>query len=833
MKVTKRNNRGLEDVKLDKIVSRIRYLCKGLDSSIDPVKIAIETIKNIYDGITTEELDSISAKISESFKLIHPDYASLAGRICVSNLHKSTPSKFSECMSLISNSLTIISEEHMAFITKYATELDNMIIHDNDYNFDYLGFKTLINNYLTKVDDKVIDRPQYMFMRVSIAIYKDFSTDAKECLEQIKICYKALSQMYFIHATPTLFNSCTHRQQLLSCFLLGTGDSIEEIMRTVSNASFISKWAGGIGIHMHCIRCKGSYIKGTNGHSSGLIKQIKIYNEAARCWDQGSKRLGAFAIYLEPWQGDILDFLKLKLNSGAETERARDLFYALWVPDLFIERVNSDDSWSLMSEDTCPYLSDVYDGMDVCDVCHFIKDRSIKQLESGKVVEAIGITCGHNFQKQNVFTKLYTYYENEGKAVRVVKAREILDAICIAQRETGTPYICFKDHVNRKSNQKNIGTIKSSNLCTEIMEFSSKDSYACCTLASINVRKFLIKTTVNNKTVYSIDHVKLHEIARLVARNLDMIIDINYYPVPECKDNNLKYRPMAIGIQGLSDLFCEMKLPYLSDEALKHDIEIMETIYHAALEESVERSKIYGPYSAFKGSPASEGRLQFDLWQEDLDSGNIKLTDMKILSGRYDWTSLKEDIKLHGLRNSLVTGPMPTVSTSQVLGNSESFAIDDLIHVQNTLTGKLVKTNKHLILDLIAKGIWNEDLKNQILNNEGSIQGISNIPIEIRQIYKTPWEISQKEFMTRTAIRGAFVDQSQSLNIHVADSSNATLRAVFLHGHQIGLKTGSYYIRTKPATMTLKNNISISKVRPDSPAKNFCTKDDPNCLSCQ
>lgn len=887
MQVQKRGNRGFEDVKLDKIVARIKALAGGL--SVDPVKVSIDTIRNIYDKISTEELDKISAKISESFKLIHPDYGVLAGRLLISNLQKSTPGKFSECMRLIGKTLKIKSKKHYRFIEKYAAELDNMILHDNDYSFDYFGYKTLENAYLVKKKfqvyengqkrniEKIIDRPQYVWMRVAIAIYKDSDPDPRVCLENIKQCYKGLSQMYFTHATPTLFNSCTHNQQLNSCFLLGTGDSIEEIMRTLSNASFISKWAGGIGIWFHCIRAQNSYINGTNGNSSGLPKQLKMYNEAARTWDQGGKRLGAFAAYLEPWHKDIMTFLELKLQNGAETQRARDLFYALWVNDLFVKRLKEDADWSLFSEDTAPGLSDVYDGMEICSKCGFCQNRNYVKLmhentkaEIAAKLEAeesdseddseYDITasfqrktndgvedearfrqynqkhagCDHVYESRNVFTELYERYEREGRAMATIKARDVLESIMTMQRESGTPYIAFKDHVNRKSNQMNIGTIKSSNLCCEIMEWSSEYSYACCTLASINLKKFLIKINgIDGSTHYEIDHTKLHEVVRLVARNLDIIIDINKYPVVECFKNSRDFRPIGIGIQALADVFCEMRIPFISHEAARIDVEIMETIYHAALEESMERAKTKGAYSEFEGSPASRGLLQFDLWERDLKARNISIFDgtglKSILSGRYDWGALKTLIVKHGLRNSLLVALMPTVSTSQIMGNNESFEpYAANIYTKTTLGGKFMVSNNAMIRHLVELGLWNESLKNRIITNDGSINGTDSqgndlfpeIPARVKEVYKTVWELSQRELMRRAAIRGAFVDQSQSFNVHLRDNSNKYLRTVFLWAHDFGLKTGSYYIRSRAAVNVLKNNLSVVKQAEAPPPEN-------------
>lgn len=1607
MRVQKRGTRGFEPVRFDKITERISHLCKGLNEIVDPTRVAHATIKNLFDGITTEELDKISAKIAESYKLIHPDYSKLAAKILISNLHKTTPRTFSQCMEIIGNTLDIKSERHYAFIAKNAAVLDNIIIDSNDYNFDYFGYKTLENAYLikiteevtgadgtsiyidrdgnevpsanvsytprgkpvlksdrgvitsilrTKTIDRIVDRPQYVFMRVAIAIYMDYSEDLNVVLEYIKQCYKALSQMYFTHATPTLFNACSKMQQLnscfgadtevcttagvkkiqdvlvgdfvithagnvkrveqthvnllgdrtlmdlkvqktphvkvtndhrvwalktrtdspawvrvdeltdrsyvgipnphdsqfdenpmiidlaefigeelrssyiytitndtisvktqlthigvdtngstnhkdinrkwicderfwkligiwlgdahitnndkkipnavgftigavgnddliefillegerifgtaaaiipvknqnciqivfysrtiayvmeilfgsgfnkkhlwnkifslhrkyvyallsglitsngcitregnimlemanipfvksvyhlarnrgidvsfnvrthkftpdtaqinfpyvkeilqnvnktytderiaaiiakreapskknknqtsavivdgkrflriesitpleerpenvytigvaddhsynvcgievINCFLLGTDDSIEGIMGNISNAAFISKWAGGIGIHMHNIRSRGTVIKGTNGKASGLVPQLKMYNETARTFDQGGKRLGAFAIYLEPWHGDILKFLEMKLNQGADTERARDLFYALWVNDLFVKRVEEDGDWSLFSENITPGLSDVYDGMEVCKHCGYCANSNFAKLvythTREEIIEALPkqspdqASCTHEFESRDVFTSLYTMYEKEGFAVKVIKAREVMDAICEMQRESGTPYICFKDHVNRMSNQTNIGTIKSSNLCVtpdtyiltdkgqfkiidvvgkrvniwngegfsevvptktgdkqkiitvnlsngvsiecteyhkyyihrgnkitkieakdllpgdklikynlptiydgsefkyaythglfcadgayenanltekpsdhpriilygekqrldrylskglpsrvgngethvnlpldiapkftvpvnarlgdklawfagycdgdgcvireganysiqcgsinkgfllqvrlmlqtmgvdskittihhakkqllstgngsqrqmcyrllitscgiirlqelgldtnrlnipyqipqrnaeqfvtvisveddgkhsptycfteqhrgmgmfngvltgncaEIMEWSSDKSYACCTLASINLKKFLVESSTHGSTKYTINHEKLHEAARMIARNLDIIIDVNKYPVGACERNSKDYRPIGMGIQALADIFAIMRLPFTSDEAAKHDIEIAETIYHAALTESCERAKSHGAYVGFENSPAARGLLQFDLWERNQIRINSPLVGINPRSGRYDWDALKANIVKYGLRNSLHVAFMPTVSTSQIMGNNESFEpFSSNIYTKTTLAGKFTVTNNSMIHHLIELGIWNEDLKNKIVNNDGSLVGITEIPADVREIYKTVWEMPQRELMRRAALRSAFIDQSQSLNIHVRDNSNAVLRGVFMLGWKLGLKTGSYYIRSLPASRALKNNIAATK----------------------
>ncbi len=815
MYVIKRGNRGHENIKLDKITTRITNLCSGLSPLVDTTQITLRSVQNIHSGITTEELDKITAKVAESMKTIHPDYSTLASRILVSNMQKSTPKSFSGCISLANTALQNISPTHYSFVMRHAAALDNMVVDANDYLFDYLGYQTLESTYLMYqttatqrgAERKLIDRPQYMFMRVAVALYMESDTDTQQCLENIKICYKALSQMYFIHATPTLFNAMTHKQQMLSCFLLGTDDSIEGIMGTLANTSYISKWSGGIGIHMHCIRGAGQYIQGTNGKSSGLIPQLQMYNAAAKCWDQGGKRLGAFAIYIEPWHSDIIQYLQLKLQQGAESERARNLFYAIWVPDLFVKRAKGGEKWSLFSEDTHPGLSSVYDGMEVCKYCGYCSNKdylAFMKATRPEFVEKFA-TCIHEFHLRDMFTELYTMYESEGTAVKTVDAQQILNLICEAQRDSGVPYVCFKDHANRKSNQKNVGTVKSSNLCAEIYEWSSNDSYACCTLVSINLKKYV-------RCASGFDHEMLHRMTRLVVRNLNRVIDINIYPVDKCQDNNLQYRPIGIGIQGLANVFAMLKLPFLSDEAKTLDLEIAETIYHAALTESCELAKTHGPYSSFAGSPASKGLLQYHLWMEGNSRLGNQFAGMDPRSTRYDWCALERDVMQYGIRNSLMIANMPTVSTSQLCGNNESFEpFANNIYTKTTLTGKHMVTNHMLIRELINAGVWNDELKNAIINADGSVQGMELVPKNIRDVYQTVWELKQSELMTRTALRGAFIDQGQSLNIHLRDNSNATLRGVFQHGYELGLKTGSYYIRTQPTSKAMKNNITASK----------------------
>jgi ribonucleoside-diphosphate reductase alpha subunit len=792
MRVLKRGNRGYEEVDLNKISSRIKHLCDGLSPKVDSTTIAIQTIQKLYDGISTEELDKISAKTAESYKLEHPDYSILAAKICVSNLHKTTPKLFSECIKELYESLNIISKIAYDFIIANAKELDNMIIDNNDYNYDFFGFRTMEHSYLIKIGERVCDRPQYLYMRVAIMINLREDVPLQTKLENIKICYKALSQMYFTHATPTLFNSCTKNAQLGSCFLLGTNDSIEGIMKNLTDCSLISKRAGGIGVHMSNVRSAGSYIKGTNGKSKGIIKQLKLYNAAADCWDQGGdKRKGAFSIYLEPWHGDIEAFLDLKLNNGAETERARDLFYALWCPDLFFKRAASNSDWSLFSEDTAPGLSGVFDGMEVCRECGgFNQEHPPTLMDQHKnlYTPTLDESCKHEFETRDVFTQLYERYERWGLAVGKVKAVALINKICNAQRESGTPYVCLKDAVNQKTPQKSIGTIKSSNLCAEIMEWSSDKSYATCTLGSVNFKKFV--TTVGGKKVF--DFSKFIECVRLLTRNLDIIIDINEYPVPECAENSKDYRPIAIGEQGLHDLFLTLGLPFLSADAEELDLAIHEAMYYAALKESCERAKVYGAYKGFWKSPTARGILQFDLW-------GVKPSE------RFDWDALRADIMKYGLRNSLLVALMPTVSTAQIMGNNESFEpFTSNIYSKTTLAGKFTICNNYMIRHFIELGLWNEEVRNHIITNGGSVQGL-NIPKELKELYLTVWEMPQMELMRRAAARGAYVDQSMSLNIYLSTPSNANLRGIMMYGYKLRLKTVSYYVRSKPAVDPLKN----------------------------
>ncbi len=836
MKVLKRGSRGLEEVKFDKITRRLSGLCNDL-KSVDCTAISQMTIARLCNGIKTEQLDGISATAAESCKLIHPEYSTLAARILVSNLHKTTPATFSECMAILARSLSNKSSIHYDFIARNAAALDAMVVHSNDYLFDYIGFRTLTYSYLNKVDGVIIDRPQYMYLRAAIAININTSSDINVVLANIKTCYDLLSNMYYTQATPTYFNACESVQQLQSCFVLAMHDSIEGIMKTLTDASLISKRAGGIGFCTSEIRSRGSLIKGTNGQSSGLPKILKQFNEAARCWDQGGRRKGAFAAYIEPWHGDIMKFLELKLSQGHDIERARDLFYGLWVPDLFVKRVIKGYKWSLFSPSTAPGLCDVYDGMEVCELCGYCSNPAYSKYlmgPSGRGTtwgaseSTTGSLCSpsirgphdgpHVFGQVDAFTQLYQHYEAAGLATEVVEARDVLTAICTLQKEAGVPYVCFKDFANRMTNQKNVGTIKSSNLCSEIFEWFDETSYACCTLASINLKKYLVGCMI--------DHSKLYEVVRSVVRYLDIIIDENVYPVPECRKNATELRPIAVGIGGLADVFAAMRIPFDSEEAARVDMEIAETIYFAAVHESTERARTHGAYSKFAESPASQGVLQPDMWlanQQTLDSF-LKTVGKRSAfvdsdgvirprySGRYDPDEARARIAKYGCRNSLHLAFMPTVSTSQILGNNESFEpFSSNLYTKTTLASKFTITNTAMINHLIELGLWSEQMKNRIVNNNGSVQNIEEIPEAVRNIYKTVWEIPQKTLMKRTAARSAWVCQSQSLNIHAVDNSLPSLRSIFLASWQMGNKTGSYYIRTQPGAQALKNNIADSR----------------------
>ncbi|WPP52281.1 ribonucleoside-diphosphate reductase subunit alpha [Catalinimonas niigatensis] len=755
MLVIKRDGRR-ESVKFDKITARIEKLCYGLDGNhVHPVEVAKKVITGIYDGVTTVELDNLAAETAATLTVKHPDYAVLAARIAISNLHKVTSKSFSNTMKRLykyedpknGEHAPLISKDTYAVIKKHAALLDSTIIYSRDYNYDYFGFKTLERSYLMKLDGKVVERPQHMLMRVAVGIHGE---DIESAVET----YNLLSEKWFTHATPTLFNAGTPKPQMSSCFLLTIKeDSIDGIYDTLKQCAQISQSAGGIGLSIHHVRATGSYIRGTNGVSNGIVPMLRNFDMTARYVDQGGgKRKGSFAIYLEPWHADVYDFLDLKKNHGKEELRARDLFYAMWIPDLFMKRVESNDEWSLFCPNEAPGLYDSY---------------------------------GDDFEK------LYEKYEREGKARRTVKAQDLWFEILESQIETGTPYMLYKDHANRKSNQKNLGTIRSSNLCTEIMEYTSPDEVAVCNLASISLPKFV--TEDENGKALHFDHQKLYEITKVVTRNLNKVIDVNYYPVPEARNSNMRHRPIGIGVQGLADAFIMLKMPFESEEAKGLNKDIFETIYYASMETSMELAEKEGAYQTFKGSPTSKGIFQFDMWGVTPDSG------------RWDWNTLKQKVKKHGIRNSLLLAPMPTASTSQILGNNECFEpYTSNIYTRRVLSGEFVVVNKHLLKDLVDLNLWNESMKNRLISENGSIQNIDDIPQHLKDLYKTTWEISQKVIIDMAADRGAFICQSQSLNIHMQDPNFGKLTSMHFHAWKRGLKTGMYYLRTKAATDAIK-----------------------------
>ncbi len=759
MLVIKRDGRH-ESVKFDKITARIEKLCYGLNTTyISSVEVAKKVINGIYDGVTTVELDNLAAETAATLTVKHPDYAVLAARIAISNLHKVTSKSFSNTMKRLymyvnpktGENAPLVSKQAYGVIKKHAALLDSSIIYSRDYTYDYFGFKTLERSYLMKLDGKVVERPQHMLMRVAVGIHM-------EDIDAVIETYNLLSEKWFTHATPTLFNAGTPKPQMSSCFLLTVkDDSIDGIYDTLKQCAQISQSAGGIGLSIHHVRATGAYIRGTNGMSNGIVPMLRNFDMTARYVDQGGgKRKGSFAIYLEPWHADVFDFLQLRKNHGKEELRARDLFYALWVPDLFMKRVESNEEWSLFSPDEAPGLYDTY---------------------------------GDEFER------LYEKYEREGKARKVIKAQELWFEIMEAQVETGTPYMLYKDAANKKSNQKNLGTIRSSNLCTEIMEYTSPDEVAVCNLASIALPKFISegKSGESRNEGLRFDHQKLYEVTKIVTRNLNKVIDVNYYPVPEARKSNMRHRPIGIGIQGLADAFIVLRMPFESEEAQGLNRDIFETIYYAALEASMELAKELGTYETFKGSPASEGILQFDMWDVTPDSG------------RWDWSALKEKIKAHGLRNSLLLAPMPTASTSQILGNNECFEpYTSNIYTRRVLSGEFIVVNKHLLKDLVEMNLWNDDMKNRLIAANGSIQNISRIPQHLKDLYKTTWEISQKTIIDMAADRGVYICQSQSLNIHMQDPNFGKLTSMHFHAWRKGLKTGMYYLRTKAATDAIK-----------------------------
>ena len=756
MYVVKRDGHK-EPVMFDKITDRIKKLCYGLNDLVDAVKVTMRVIEGLYDGVTTSELDNLAAETAASMTIAHPDYAQLAARIAISNLHKNTNKSFSETMKEMyfyvnprnGQKAPLLSDEVHEAIQANAEYLNSHIIYNRDFNYDYFGFKTLERSYLLKINGKIVERPQHMLMRVAVGIHLN---DMESVIET----YDLMSKKFFTHATPTLFNAGTPKPQMSSCFLLTMkDDSIDGIYDTLKQTAKISQSAGGIGLSIHNVRATGSYIRGTNGTSNGIVPMLRVFNDTARYVDQGGgKRKGSFAIYLETWHADIFEFLDLKKNTGKEEMRARDLFFAMWTSDLFMKRVQEDIHWTLMCPNECPGLCDVY---------------------------------GDEFEA------LYTSYEELGKGRKTVKARELWEKILESQIETGTPYMLYKDAANRKSNQKNLGTIRSSNLCTEIMEYTSEDEIAVCNLASLSLPMFVENGEFNHELLYNV--------TKRVTRNLNKVIDRNYYPVKEAENSNLRHRPVGLGVQGLADAFILLRMPFTSDEAKKLNQEIFETLYFAAVTASMEEAKIEGPYSSYEGSPISQGEFQHNLW-------NIKDEE---LSGRWDWKALRKDVMKHGVRNSLLVAPMPTASTSQILGNNEAFEpYTSNIYTRRVLSGEFIVVNKHLLEDLVKRGLWNEDLKQQLMRNNGSVQDL-DIPQDLKELYKTVWEMSMKDIIDMSRHRGYFIDQSQSLNLFMQDANYAKLTSMHFYAWQSGLKTGMYYLRTKAAVDAIKFTLNNDK----------------------
>tara|TARA_B100000287_G_scaffold404363_1_gene426950 strand:- start:8407 stop:10665 length:2259 start_codon:yes stop_codon:yes gene_type:complete len=750
MRVTKRNGR-VEDMKFDKVTTRISNLTQGLSSACDSTKVAQQVFSSMYDGIKTQELDTLSAEICIGMITSDPDYEVLATRIVASNIQKQCPKNFITAMRNLYKAGVVTDE-----IVRVAEQVKGYINTDRDFDFGYFGLKTLEKSYLQKVDGKLQETPQFMFMRVSIGIHGD---DLPAVLET----YNHMSRGYFVHATPTLFNAGTPRPQMSSCFLVANkNDSIDGIYKTITETAQISKWAGGIGLHIHDVRGAGSHIRGTNGKSDGIIPMLRVYNATARYVNQAGKRKGSFAIYLEPWHTDVMEFLELRLNQGDEEARCRDLFTAMWVPDLFMKRVEEGGQWSLFCPDTAKGLSDCY---------------------------------GEEFEK------LYTKYEEEGLAKHTLPAEDVWRAILKSQTETGTPYMLYKDACNSKSNQKNLGVIKSSNLCTEILEYTDKDETAVCNLASITLPKF-----VNTETK-TFDYDALHKVTKIVTKNLNKVIDRNYYPTLSARQSNTRHRPIGIGVQGLADAFNLCELPFDCEESRMMNAHIFETMYHAALEASSDMAQAHHAYPTFNGSPASEGILQFDMWGEEGTK----------FSGRYDWDAMRLKVKTHGLRNSLLLAPMPTASTAQILGNNECFEpYTTNIYVRRTLAGEFVVVNKHLVRDLKALGLWSKAMKDLLIKADGSVQHITNIPDNIKERYKTVWEISQKCIIDMAADRGRFICQSQSMNLFMSSPTFSKLSSMHMYAWKKGLKTGMYYLRSKAKAKPIQFSLDI----------------EPECVAC-
>ena len=760
MYVVKRDGRK-EAVKFDKITARVIKMCYGLDPMVSPEAVAMKVIEGLYDGVSTTDLDNLAAEVAAAKTTEHPDYALLASRIAVSNLHKETKKTFSDVMTDLyeyldpktGQSAALLSEEVYQIVVNNREALDSSIIYDRDFRYDYFGFKTLTRSYLMKLEGKIAERPQHMLMRVSLGIHKE---DIKSAIAT----YNLMSEGWFTHATPTLFNSGTPKPQMSSCFLLTMKeDSIPGIYDTLKSCAQISQSAGGIGLSIHNVRATGSYIKGTNGTSNGIVPMLRVFNDTARYVDQGGgKRKGSFAIYLEPWHADVFDFLDLKKNHGKEEQRARDLFFALWIPDLFMKRVKNNETWTLMCPHECPGLSDTH---------------------------------------SEEFEALYTKYESEGKGRKTINAQDLWFKILESQIETGTPYMLYKDAANAKSNQQNLGVIKSSNLCTEIIEYTAPDEVAVCNLASLALPKYVTEQGV-------FDHDKLFEVTYQATLNLNKIIDENYYPVEEAKNSNLRHRPIGLGVQGLADAFILLGLPFESEEARALNREVFETIYFASMTASKDLAIKEGPYSTFEGSPVSKGVFQFDMWG---------VTP----SNRWEWDLLKEEVKKHGVRNSLLLAPMPTASTAQILGNNECFEpYTSNIYTRRVLSGEFIIVNKHLLKDLVKEGLWNMEMRQKIMAANGSVQNIPEIPARLKELYKTAWEISQKAIIDQAADRGAFICQSQSLNVFMEQANFGKLTSMHFYGWEKGLKTGMYYLRTKAATDAIKFTIDKSVVEEPS-----------------
>jgi len=784
MYVVKRDGRK-EAVKFDKITARIVKMCYGLDPLVTPEVVAMKVIEGIYDGVTTTVLDNLAAEVAAAKTIDHPDYALLASRIAVSNLHKETKKTFSEVIEDMyryidpktGQNASLVAEDVYQIIMDNKEALDSSIIYDRDFRYDYFGFKTLTRSYLLKLNGQIVERPQQMLMRVAVGIHK------ANIQEAIKT-YNLMSEGWFTHATPTLFNSGTPKPQMSSCFLLTMkDDSIEGIYDTLKSCAQISQSAGGIGLAIHNIRATGSYIKGTNGTSNGIVPMLRVFNDTARYVDQGGgKRKGSFAMYIEPWHADVFDFLDLKKNHGKEEQRARDLFFALWIPDLFMKRVKDNGDWTLMCPHECPGLSDKHSAE---------------------------------------FEELYIRYESEGKGRKTVKAQDLWFKILESQIETGTPYMLYKDAANAKSNQQNLGTIKSSNLCTEIIEYTAPDEVAVCNLASLALPKYVTEEG-------TFDHDKLFEVTYQATMNLNRIIDENYYPVIEAQNSNMRHRPIGLGVQGLADAYILLGLPFESEEARALNREIFETIYYASMTASKDLAKIEGPYETFAGSPVSKGIFQYDMW-------NVTPTN------RWEWDVLKEEVKQYGVRNSLLLAPMPTASTAQILGNNECFEpYTSNIYTRRVLSGEFIIVNKHLLKDLVKAGLWNKDMRQKIMQANGSVQNINEVPQNLKDLYKTAWEISQKAIIDQAADRGAYICQSQSLNIFMENANFGKLTSMHFYGWEKGLKTGMYYLRTKAATDAIKFTIEktvaeipTAEVIEEQQAAIACSLDDPeNCEMC-